>query len=128
MQNSTRGSRPPLKNSIISSAGALHRPENAVSHARAPSTAQKLPNLTRRSRPPLRNREISRAGTVHRSGIAQFHAQEPSTAQESQNRTRGPPPPLRNRGIPARPHATTPEMQKPPLRQAAPLNKASTHH
>src|SRR5699024_12221189 len=97
LQNSTRGSGPPLGNSKISRAGVVHRPEIAKSRAQEGSTARKMRNPTRRRAPSLGKCRISRAGTVHRSEKAEFHAQEPSPAQEMQNSERGSSPGPRNR-------------------------------
>src|SRR5699024_11923552 len=61
MQNSTRWSDPPLKNSKFLRAGRVHRSRIANSYAREVSTAQKLQNLTRGDYPPLRKCRIPRS-------------------------------------------------------------------
>src|SRR5699024_3556925 len=83
LQNSTRWSDPPLKNSKFLRAGGVHRSEIAESHAREPSTAREMQNSTRGNHPPLK--------------IALSHALEDSTAREMQNSTRGKCPPPKNR-------------------------------
>src|SRR5699024_3813226 len=73
-QNSTRGSRPPLKNSGIPRAGVVHRSGIAESHALEASTARELQNPARGNRLPLRNSAIPRAGTLY-DNLSPFHPQ-----------------------------------------------------
>src|SRR5699024_6566423 len=61
-QNLTRRNVPPLGNSRILRAGAVHRSGIAEFHAQESFTAQGSQNPTRRRGPPHRNRRFSRVG------------------------------------------------------------------
>src|SRR5699024_12312664 len=72
LQNSTRGSVPPLGNCGISRAGVVHRSEIAESHALERSTARELRNRLRGEGSPLGNGVSARADQYNLSEMSHY--------------------------------------------------------